>query len=114
MVLKNYGIGGSTIAQKTNYGGAFQTKSEFDSASKDTSKYYQVINGQSYTTYAYKNGSWQTDSTALRTPITARYNFMDNDAGGNYLRPLSTNDWCYDWTELGDFNSTSVNTIMAH
>ena len=112
MVLKNYGIGGSTIAQKTNYGGAFQTKSEFDAASKDTSKYYQVINGQSYTTYAYKNGSWQTDSTALRTPITARYNFMDDDAEIVCVH-CTTNDWCYDWTELGDFESTSVNTYYG-
>lgn len=112
MVLKNYGIGGSTIAQKENYGGAFQTKSAFDAATKDTGKYYQVINGQSYTTYAYKNGSWQTDSTALRTPITARYDFMDNDAEIICVH-CSTNDWCYDWTPLGEFSDTSVNTYYG-
>lgn len=57
MTLKNYGIGGSTIAQQENYGGAFKTKAELDAATKDTSKYYQVINGQSYSTYGYSNGS---------------------------------------------------------
>lgn len=95
MTLKNYGIGGSTIAQQANYGGAFKTKAELDAAEKDTTKYYQVINGQSYTTYAYKSGSWQTDSTVLRTPVTARYNFMDDDAEIICVH-CTTNDWNYD------------------
>ena len=112
MTLKNYGIGGSTIAQKDNYGGAFQTKSELDAATKDTTKYYQVINGQTYQTYAYKNGSWATDSTILRTPITARYNFMDNDADVICVH-CTTNDWNYDWTPLGEFSDTSVNTYYG-
>ena len=112
MTLKNYGIGGSTVAQQANYGGAFKTKAELDAATKDTTKYYQVINGQSYTTYAYKNGSWQTDSATLRTPVTARYNFMDDDAEIICVH-CTTNDWNYDWTPLGDFSSTSVNTYYG-
>lgn len=112
MTLKNYGIGGSTIAQQTNYGGAFKTKAELDAATKDTSKYYQVINGQSYQTYGYSNGSWTTASVTLRTPITARYDFMDDDAEVICVH-CTTNDWNYDWTELGDFSSTSVNTYYG-
>lgn len=112
MTLKNYGIGGSTIAQQENYGGAFKTKAELDAATKDTSKFYQVINGQSYTTYAYKSGSWQTDSTVLRTPVTARYDFMDDDAEVICIH-CTTNDWNYDWTPLGDFSSTDVHTYYG-
>lgn len=112
MTLKNYGIGGSTIAQKENYGGAFKTKAELDAATKDTSKYYQVINGQSYTSYKYNGSSWVTTSDALRTPVTARYDFMDNDAEIICVH-CTTNDWNYDWTPLGDFSSTSVNTYYG-
>lgn len=112
MKLVNYGIGGSTIAQQTNYGGAFQSKTEFDWANKDTSKYYQVINGQSYTTYAYSGGAWVTSDVSLRTPISARYSFMDDDAEIVCVH-CTTNDFQYNWTDLGTFDDTGVNTYYG-
>lgn len=112
MKLVNYGIGGSTIAQQTNYGGAFQSKTEFDYASKDTSKIYQVISGQSYTSYKYSNGAWVTDTGSYRTPITARYSFMDDDAEIVCVH-CTTNDFQYNWTDLGTFEDTGVNTYYG-
>lgn len=112
MTLVNYGIGGSTIAQQTNYGGAFKTKAEFDSATKDTSKIYQVISGQSYTSYKYSDGAWVTDTGSYRTPVTARYSFMDDDAEIVCVH-CTTNDFQYNWTDLGTFEDTGVNTYYG-
>ena len=53
MNLQNYAISGSTIAYRKNYGGAFATYEEFLAAEKDPDLYYQVIDGQSYTSYKY-------------------------------------------------------------
>lgn len=67
MKLKNYAIGGSTIAYKENYGGAFATYEEFLNASKDPNLYYQVINGQSYTSYKCTGSKVWTEKLAINS-----------------------------------------------
>lgn len=102
MSLTNYGIGGSTVAQQENYGGAFKTQAAFEVAEKDTSKIYQVITGQGYTTYEYDSTSseWVNSSVIVRTPLSARWDFMRDDADLIVVHG-GTNDFQYNWTPVG-------------
>ena len=102
MTLTNYGIGGSTVAQQENYGGAFKTQAEFEAAEKDTSKIYQVITGQGKKTYEYDSttGTWVNSSVNVRTPLSARWSFMRDDADLVIVQS-GTNDFQYDWTPVG-------------
>ena len=112
MTLKNYSIGATTIASKDNYGGAFATVEEFNAATKDTSLYYQVIDGQDYTTYKYSSGAWTTTSTQVRTPLCERFDLMDDD-GDVIVVAAGTNDFQYSWTDAGDMSSRSNHTFYG-
>ena len=121
MTLKNYSIGGSTFAHKSWYGGAFPTQADFDSATKDTTKLYQVITGQTYKNYEYLNNSWQQVNgysgesvdayKAPRTPIVSRYQFMDD--GDLIIVACGTNDFQYDWTDIGNMSSRDETTFYG-
>lgn len=102
MTLTNYGIGGSTVAQQENYGGAFATQEEFEATEKDTSKIYQVITGQGKKTYEYDSdtSAWVNSSVNARTPLSARWSFMRDDADLIVVQS-GTNDFQYDWTPVG-------------
>ena len=111
MTLKNYSIGATTLACKTNYGGAFSSFSDFEAATKDTTKYYQVISGQSYQAYRYSDGAWITSGSQLRTPLCERFEFMDS--GDIVVVAAGTNDFQYEWTDIGDMTSRSNNTFYG-
>lgn len=102
MTLTNYGIGGSTVAQQESYGGAFATQAEFESAEKDTGKIYQVITGQGKKTFEYDSdtSTWVNSSVNVRTPLSARWSFMRDDADLIVVQS-GTNDFQYDWTPIG-------------
>lgn len=107
MNLINYSIGGSTIAHKSNFGGCFSSVSDFNSATKDTTKYYQVVTGQTYTSYRYSAGAWTADtslSQACRTPLIDRYQFMSNSADIICVA-AGTNDFQYNWTDIGSISA---------
>ena len=114
MTLKNYAIGGSTFAKKSNYGTAFGSKTDFDNAEKDTRLYYDVITGQTYTTYGYDTSSstWKAMGAGVsRTPLSERLHLMvDGDlvvyAGG-------TNDFQYNWTEVGTMEDRDNTTFYG-
>lgn len=103
MILKNYSIGGTTIAHKPNYGGAFRSISDFEAAEKDTSKLYQIINGQDYTSYRFVNGQWTQDeqiANQCRTPLVDRWEFMES--AEIVCVAAGTNDFQYNWEEIGE------------
>lgn len=114
MTLTNYGIGGSTIAQQENYGGAFATQEEFESAEKDTSKIYQVITGQGRKTYEYDSdtSTWVNSSVNVRTPMSARWSFMRDDADLIVVQG-GTNDFQYNWTPVGTMADRSPYTFYG-
>ena len=114
MTVTNYGIGGSTLAQQENYGGAFKTVAEFESAEKDTSKIYQVITGQGKKTYEYNNGStaWVNSSENVRTPLSARWSFMNDDADLIVVH-AGTNDFQYNWTPVGTMTDRTPYTFYG-
>lgn len=113
MELVNYGIGGSTIGTCANYGGTFASIEEFNAATKDTSKYYVVLTGrQTYSDYRYNGSSWVTTTIAMRTPLVDRYDYMDSDADV-ILVAGGTNDFQYNWAELGTISSTDSKTFYG-
>ena len=114
MTLKNYSIGGSTFAKKSNYGGAFGNKTEFDNAEKDTSLYYDVITGQTYTTYGYDtdSASWKSvGAGASRTPLSERIHLMED--GDLIVYAGGTNDFQYNWTEVGTMEDRDNTTFYG-
>ena len=107
MSLTNYSIGGSTLAKKPDFGGCFDSMEAFNSATKDTTKYYQVVTGQTYTSSKYSDGSWVTDANLAqlcRTPLCERYMFMRDDADVVCVH-AGTNDFQYNWTEIGSIST---------
>ena len=113
MTLVNYGIGGSTIGTCANYGGTFASLADFNAATKDTSKYYVVMTGrQTYTDYRYNGSSWVTTTIAMRTPLVDRYDFMDADAD-IILVAGGTNDFQYNWADIGEITDTSKATFKG-
>ena len=109
----NYGIGGSTIAACENYGGTFASLADFNAATKDTSKYYVVMTGrQTYTDYRYNGSSWVTTTIAMRTPLVDRYDLMDDDAD-IILVSSGSNDFYYNWTEIGEITDTVKTTFRG-
>ena len=113
MSLTNYSIGGSTFAQTDNLGGTFGTVQDFNKADKDISKYYIVMTGnQTYNTYKFEKDKWTITNIPMRTPISARYQFMRDDADVIVVA-ASTNDFQYNWTEIGTMEDRSPNTFYG-
>ena len=121
MSYKNYGIGGSTFAQSPlilggstrECGGVVSSTSQMS----DTEKYYIILSGSPSTTgvgnysgtaYYYNGSSWVTAGIAPRTPISARYSTMDNDAE-LIIVAAGTNDFQYNWTEIGTIDDAKAN-----
>jgi lysophospholipase L1-like esterase len=114
MTLVNYSIGGSTFAQSSNFGGLYESYAAFIAdETKDTSKIYVVMTGnQTYQDYAYANGAWSTTNVQVRTPISARYQLMDDDADIVCVA-CGTNDFQYNWTPLGTMSDRTPDTFYG-
>jgi lysophospholipase L1-like esterase len=99
-----YPIGGSTIAYASNFGGAFASLADFNAATKDTTKLYDVQTGmQTYSTYKHNGSSWAVTTAGAdntRTPIAGRYSFMVNDGDVIFVAG-GTNDFQYSWSAFG-------------
>jgi hypothetical protein len=126
MQLKNYAIGGSTMAisplvlggTERQYGG---TVTSWSADRKDTEKYYILLTG-SYSTsgvgnyggvvYYYDGSSWVTSGISARTPLIGRYDIMDNDAD-IILVAAGTNDFQYNWTSIGTIEDNTPNTFYG-
>ena len=114
MKLINYSIGGSTFACKEDYGGCFANGTEFNNTTKDTSKIYDVINGQSYNTYKYdsENNKWIAAKIGdSRTPLSERIKLMSD--GDLIIYAGGTNDFQYNWTEVGTMTDRTNNTFYG-
>ena len=126
MTYKNYGIGGSTIAQSPlilggtsrDCGGVVTSTSQMS----DTSKYYIILTGSpsmsgvgNYggTAYYHNGNSWVTTNIAPRTPLTTRYQLMDDDAD-LVLVAAGTNDFQYNWTAVGTIDDAKVASPSAN
>lgn len=122
MTYKNYGLGGSTIAESSliianvsrPFGGIVASTSEMT----DTSKYYVILNGgpstsgvgtYSGTTYYHNGTSWTTSDISARPPLTARYQLMDDDAD-IILVAAGTNDFQYNWTSVGTIEDAKASS----
>ena len=114
MSLKNYAIGGSTFAQSSTFGGLYASYADFVAAQdKDTSKIYVVMTGQqTYKDYAYTNGAWAETQQRERTPISARFQLMDDDAD-LVLVACGTNDFQYNWTPIGTMEDRTPDTFYG-
>lgn len=114
MKLINYSIGGSTFACKEDYGGCFANGTEFNNATKDTSKIYDIIIGQSYNTYKYdnENNKWIAAKIGdSRTPLSERIKLMSD--GDLIIYAGGTNDFQYNWTEIGTMTDRTNNTFYG-
>jgi lysophospholipase L1-like esterase len=112
-----YPIGGSTIAFKSNFGGAFASLADFNAdTSKDTSKLYDVQTGmQTYSTYKYNGSSWVVTTAGAdntRTPIAGRYSFMVNDGDVIFVAG-GTNDFQYSWSAFGEMADRTPYTFYG-
>ena len=114
MSLKNYAIGGSTFSQSSTFGGLYATYADFVAdQNKDTSKIYVVMTGQqTYKDYAYTNGAWAETQQRERTPISARFQLMDDDAD-IVLVACGTNDFQYNWTPIGTMEDRTPDTFYG-
>lgn len=114
MSLKNYAIGGSTFSQSSTFGGLYATYADFVAdQNKDTSKIYVVMTGQqAYKDYAYTNGAWAETQQRERTPISARFQLMDDDAD-LVLVACGTNDFQYNWTPIGTMEDRTPDTFYG-
>ena len=125
MACVNYAITGSTVGKKPgSYESAFVSLSDWNDAVSgglvDTSKTYLVKdNGDAafpWAIYSYSGGTWspgaRTPDGAKRTPIADRISEMDTDADVIIVQG-GTNDFQYDWDELGENGDTAITTVKG-
>lgn len=111
--MRNYGISSSTIAVAPGNGGMFASLADLEAATKEEGMYYTVLTGDQTFQVYYWNGSTLTTSTRkLRTPVSQRYEFMDNDAD-IIIVSAGSNDFQYNWTEIGTMEDTTTDTFYG-
>lgn len=125
MTSANYAITGSTVGKKPgSYESAFVSLDAWQAAVSggqvDTSKTYLVKDNGSadfpWAIYSYSGGSWsagsRTPSGAQRTPMADRISEMATDADVIIVQG-GTNDFQYDWDELGENGDTDITTVKG-
>jgi lysophospholipase L1-like esterase len=125
MSCVNYAVMGSTVGKKPgSYESAYDSISDWNDAVSgglvDTSKTYLVKDNGSadfpWAIYSYSGGTWsagaRTPAGAQRTPIADRITEMATDADVIFVQG-GTNDFQYDWDELGEDGDTAITTVKG-
>ena len=113
MELTNYGISGSTIAVAEGNGGMFASLEDLQAAQKEAGKYYTVLTGnQTYQVYYWNGTSLTTSTRKLRTPVSQRYEFMNDDADVIIVW-AGSNDFQYNWTPVGTMEDRTNDTFYG-